>query len=179
MQRADAEHADVGPERAQSLDSDRADRDLVGLQQAAADEHHLDLRVGGERGRDGRRVGHDRARVGVREAARELERRGATVEHDHARAAEQWQSGVGERHLGLVPQLEPPLERADRLRGGKRASVHAQQQPLVGEFTQVASHRVLGHAEARDELGGDDLAVAVQSPEDLLPALSRQHSCRL
>ena len=55
----------------------------------------------------------------------------------------------------------------------------ALQQPLLGEVAQVAAHGVLGHAERRDELGGDDLPVALEPPEDRLPALSRQHPCGL
>ena len=57
--------------------------------------------------------------------------------------------------------------------------MNAVKQPLVGKIAQVAPHRVLGDAEVRHELRGDDAAVVLQSFEDRLLAFSRQHRCEL
>src|SRR5437763_12569465 len=66
------------------------------LQQPAADEHHLGVRVVRQRRRNRRRVGDEGAVVEQRETAGQLQRRRAAVENDHACAREQRQRTLGE-----------------------------------------------------------------------------------
>ena len=61
----------------------------------------------------------------------------------------------------------------------ERPAVHALHQPAGGQLAQVAPHRVLRYAERGDELGRDDLAVALEAREDDLAALGGQHPCWL
>ena len=44
--------------------------------------------------------------------------------------------------------------------------MHALDKPAGGQLAQVAPYRVLGDAELVDELGGDDLPVALEPGED-------------
>ena len=160
MQRAHAEHARVGADRADEVDGGGAHGDLGALVQPAADDHHLGARVIGERGGDRRRVREHGHRPVGRQAPRDLEVRGGAVEQHDARAGQHAHGRLGELRLGLRRGAAPVGERARLRRGRQRAAVDALHQPLGGELAQVAPDRVLRHAELRHEPGGDDLAVA-------------------
>ena len=75
--------------------------------------------------------------------------------------------------------LEPLVEARRGGRRGQRAAVHALDEPAGGQLAQVAPHRVLGHAERGDQLGGHDLPVALEAAEDHLAAFGGQHPCGL
>src|SRR5437868_4923131 len=72
----------VGPQSADRLDRGCADRHHRMLEKAPADHDHLDIRAILERHRNGGAVLHDGGTELTRQAARELERRRAAVEHD-------------------------------------------------------------------------------------------------
>ena len=81
--------------------------------------------------------------------------------------------------LRLGRDVQPLGEARGGGRRWQRAAVDALHVPAGGQLAQVAPHRVLGHAERDHELGGDDLAVALEAAEDLLAALGGQHPCGL
>ncbi len=159
----------------QRLDRGRAHHNLLLLEQPAADQHDLGPGVSRERRGNRRRVGHDGAGVGVWETAGELQSRRPPVQHDHPRAFEQRQGRLGQRRLLLVPDLESLGEGDRRRPRDERAAVDTTEQPLLGEVTQVASNRVLGHAEARDQLRGDDPSIAREAGKNHLFAFGGEH----
>src|SRR6185436_17374788 len=103
-----------------------------------------------------------------RQAARDLEGRRSAIEHERARGLDERDGRLGDCDLLLVRDLEPALE-WHRLRGRReRTAVHPSELAERGELLQVATDRVLRHAESRDELGDHDPAVTLEPSEDLV-----------
>ncbi len=158
----------VGLELAQRVLGQDADERAVVAADDPAREHELDVRVGHQLLDHGEVRRHHRQLAPV-QVARQLQRRGADVDHHRLAVLDQRGRGGAEAVLD-VQALDLDLAEARLVPGVDRAAVDALELAVAGERGQIAPHGHLRHAEALGEVGHVG-APPADGAQDLLTAL--------